>query len=278
VLARRRAEGHGVAANRSPSKKPRRGSAAGSRDPVLLRFADGSLAVFGATRVVAGEEIVVTLVPDDPSAVARLEGLRAPFGRGQTVGLAYGSRALWTRLVDVRHEFASGVEVWQITLRPEHGHGRGVMDEMSTTGHSADDVAVLRARRILLDEPLPGRPSYLSHPNPWGGGGRDGMLEGLVRGFGSMPVARSPLPPLFAAWTGDQASFVAIARLVAVCWLTLTGVIETITRLDLALTKTKGQPALRVLFEGTRRKLYDNAPAPVVRVEGRCPLRSSAAA
>jgi hypothetical protein len=69
-----------------------------------------------------------------------------------------------------------GDDRFTITLARDQDHGGGIM-EMATTGYSADDIAALRARRILLDESLPA-----ATPRQFGSG-RDSMLESLVRGL-----------------------------------------------------------------------------------------------
>jgi hypothetical protein len=146
-----------------------------------------------------------------------------------------------------------------------------MMDEMSTTGYSADDIAVLRARRILLDDPLPGRPAYLGRPNAWGGGA-DGMLESLVRGYGNFKVERSPLPQLYVAGRSKGAAFIAEARLTIILWLVLSNTVDTVTRLDLKSTKDKGKPALSIKFVGARPQHYHNVAPSKLVVEGTCVL------
>ena len=92
--------------------------------------------------------------------------------------------------------------------------------EMATSELSADDIARLRARRILLDEPLP-TPLGRSI----GGMPRDSMLDAFARGLQTpLPVDRSPLPPLFRRiGVADRGYFLEAARLTAVLWLRLLG-------------------------------------------------------
>jgi hypothetical protein len=244
-------------------------------DPVALLLPNGTLAVYGATRVSAAANLTMTLRAERPTDAAQLRALHGGVaggnvGRTAVIGVAYASTAAWARVTEVRHDVAGGQELWHLTLQPEP-LGAGVMDEMATTGYSADDIAILRARRILLDEPLPGRPTFLPR-NSVARGGQDALLDLLIRGQGKLAVDRSPLPAMYASWGDDHASFLQAARLAAVLWLTLTNVVEHVESLDLAFTS---DDALSVRFRGTRQRVYTNQDPATISVTGTCALERS---
>jgi hypothetical protein len=137
--------------------------------------------------------------------------------------------------------------------------------EMGTSSYSADDFAEMRARRILLNETLDQTPFA----------GRSGMdqqfMDLLIRGQSTpIQVPQSPFPGLYEKLGGDPPFFLAVARLVAVLWLRLSGVVEHIARLEMSLEGRE----LRVAFEGRRARKYSNVDPPTIRVEGTCRLTS----
>ncbi len=139
---------------------------------------------------------------------------------------------------------------------------RSHITEMGTAGKSADDIAELRARRILLDERLP---VGLDHAEKV-----DNTLEMLVQGLGTgRSVKASPLPALFQTLGRDRSRFLDAARLVAVLELHRTGTVEHILELDMRM---EGSDSLRVHFQGQRRKIYTSAPAHEITVDGVCQL------
>jgi hypothetical protein len=279
----------------------RGGRAAGV--PVVLRFEDGEVAAFRASRIEAGATITLELTSTAPGGAERLHVLQGARGREHWapevhVGLAYGAPptliAVWARVDAVTHEIADGQTRWRLTVTPAEAGG-GMMDEMAVNGLTADDVAGLRARRILLDERAPTRRPGDPRPDAWAGvtgtGGRDSMLELFVSGAmrqtgggrrpGLSTVERSPLPAAFTAWrrerqghrTSDAArdrdEFLESVRLIAGLWLILTGTVEQVRRLELAFVEDAG---LAVDFVGVRRRVYANRNPAVIEIVGTCPL------
>ncbi|GJG87325.1 hypothetical protein tb265_25060 [Gemmatimonadetes bacterium T265] len=285
-----RAARRGVDAAVPRAKKAPSRRAFSGRAPVVLRFDDGHVAAFGADRIEAGQTLVLDLVPLTPDDGVRLQALQAAtgpsaYGRTAAVAVAYGVppviTATWARVRDVSQEIVAGTARWRLTLEPRAEAG-GLMDEMSTNGYSADDIAELRARRILLDDrastrpagdPRPGKHPNEARLDPMVAMFVSGAVSGAARGgeFSLPAVEASPLPALDAAWSADRPSFLVAARLTAALWLVLTRVVAQVRKLDVA---DAGASRLSVDFEGVRRKLYENAPAAIIRVAGECPLRS----
>jgi hypothetical protein len=183
----------------------------------------------------------------------------------------FGARRLWVAFAEsaihgvaesVERTRVGGKERWDVTIAKETDRGEPM--EMATTGISADQIAELRARRILLDERPPSETSAWIRADP--------MLEVLVKGLGGVSaVERSPLPPLYASWTGSRTDFLAAARLTAVLALHASRTVEHVLELSMAWS---GESAITVRFHGRRKKVYTNRPAPEIRVEGICRLGS----
>jgi len=138
--------------------------------------------------------------------------------------------------------------------------------EMGTSLLSADDIAGLRARRILLNEGAVVPPGRSSQGRP-----DDSMVEVLVRGMqSSLSVEASPLPQLFhAVGVADQRYFLAAAKLTAVLWLKLSGTVAHVLELEMKLKRTN---SLEVHFRGARGRVYSNREPDIIEVDGVCRL------
>lgn len=226
---------------------------------VLLMTNEGYLLV-PSRLVEAGPESRLELLPENPRESAFLQGVTK--GRSDQIGIAFGSTALLARISDVKQVIEAGQEVWKLTLQEvETDYGAGMM-EVSVDGHPADEIAEMRARRILLNEPG----TRLAHE---GGDLNDNMLEIFIQGMSTpLKVPHSPLPGIYAEWKDDPATFLPIARLTAILWLRLSGAVERVFHLEIQLVD-KG---LRVDFEGQRRRRFSNVDPYVIRISGVCSL------
>lgn len=135
--------------------------------------------------------------------------------------------------------------------------------EMSFASTSADELAVMRARRILLNEnPAPEDLKSLSDINAI-------TRELFIGGQGTyLHVQRSPFPVLFQQHSADRERFLDLAWINAVANLKLTATVETIELLELILL---GE-SLQVEFRGKRKRKYSNVPPFAIEVSGICPL------
>ena len=222
-----------------------------------IRIESGEPQPFGGSP----SSVTLELETDGTAASARLAGLRGIRG---TVGVAYGSTGLLGRVTDVRQVVEGGRETWRVVLEPQQGGYGAGLTEMAFEGYSADDIARLRARRILLDERLPG------HERSSQGQINASMLESLVQGVSvALRVKRSPFPAVFASYRADTPLFLATVRLFAVLFLRLSGTVEHVLRLDLSMD---GPESVRVMFEGTRFNPYSNVDATRLEVAGVCDL------
>jgi hypothetical protein len=248
---------------KSAARKPQ---ARSSQSLVLIISPEGHPLFVEASRIEsAATNISMHLLTGDPKQAASIDSLRRST-RGQPIAVAFGTTALWARVVSVKQVVERGGGVWELELQPDENANRrsNVLTEYSFNNYSPDYIAELRARRILLDEKLPDALGV-------GRGGVSNLDAGLLEhavegGYGSrIQVKDSPLPTLFSALKGDSAQFLATAKLNAVLLLLLTNTIERIDRLELRL---KGGAKLSVKFEGQRTPRYSNRPPHVIKVEG----------
>jgi len=213
-------------------------------------------------RIEFADRLIIELTPDDTKSSAMINVLRQR--KGLRLGVAFGTTPVFGRVEEGKQTFEAGEERWLLVISPSTEHIQGVFAEMSFSSHSADEIAAMRARRLLLDERLETRGvGMVDQLN-------NATLETLVRGLNALvPVKGSPFPRLFRALGGDLQYFLAVARLFGVLFLYLSATVDRIHRLDLQITKPQ---ILSVVFEGQRPRRFANVDPPVLKVKGECDL------
>jgi hypothetical protein len=156
---------------------PPAGPDSGSWPPglALIRAPSGSMHFLPLLSVDVSAVITAVLLPGRSEDRVYLESLVSGRFNVPTIDFAFGFSAERARLTSATRTFDGGSDRYTLTLAPEPGAQRSIM-EMSTPGYSADEIATLRARRILLDEHLPASTERSQ------GFGSGSMLESLVRG------------------------------------------------------------------------------------------------
>ena len=269
------ATGQGAAPQKPASPKPGRtkGVAAGSGSGRAVD-SSGDWCLLGdaffrtkAVRRDRGGAIAVDIpsgTADTDAALGRLRPVR--FGGARSVGFAHLNDALLVRVEHVESVSTGGQQVWTVALRPEDAHyGGGLMEMGYGAGqrhYSADDLARLRAGRILLNDPPP-RPPVRHGLDP------DATLEGLIQGLGTaMPAKACVIQTVYKEY-GRSREFLKLARLACILQLKASGVVEEV--LGLALGPVR-QESVHVRFRGRRARAASNVEPPVIEVEGDCPL------
>lgn len=223
---------------------------------------------------VNSSEISLKLLPESPEETEFLNSLKT--GDGGDFAFAHRDYAAWVAPQAVS-ETSSG---WDVVLKKSQE--QGLHHEKRFGEFTGDQVAELRARRILLDEKL-------GVASPW-------LFEYRVRNGISLKhengleIHESPLPQLYQAFRETPVLFQKFARLVSVLYLKLSYTVEEILQLELELreedipvnlnggyphpryqTFRKG-PALKVRFKGRRHQYFSIRPATLLEFEGICPL------
>jgi Protein of unknown function (DUF1488)/CHAT domain len=233
-------------------------------DLTLLMTEEAGLMLVHAAEIENAEAIALNIVPDNDAETAYLSRLSV----GDLVSAAFGSTAVVVTLDQISQRRANGIETWRLVGTPNRGPYTPPLGEMSALGYSADKLAEMRGRRILLDERLavPQGPGTAELANQT-------MLEMFVRGFNvPLQVTHSPLPGLYKELRDRPALFIAAAKLISTMWLRLSGVVALIDELTLELTNS----ILSVRFRGRRFRAYTNADATVLEVVGSCELNRDA--
>jgi len=216
----------------------------------------------------AGGLIKLEISTENAEEEANLGALKSGrLGRSDSVSFAHRNDGTIAHIKDVSSEYRGDKLVWTISLQPEPPEKfSSFTSEISTTdggkSFSADDIAALRGRRLLLNDPPPapsGRTAMSSN-----------MLEMLIQGM-SLPikVKQGILPGLKPVPTGDPSEFLQIARLTMVYMLKVTGVFEHILELSVG---PLSENSVHVRCRGKRRALFMNVPTKEVVIDGDCAL------
>lgn len=218
--------------------------------------------IIPAERIETDTITTLRLIPNTRHQVAFLADLRDTWDK--SIAVAIGLDAFAANVEKVMQVREPAKEVWVLSLQPDKkAHGNSWM-EISFNGYSPDDLAELRARRILLNEQNPNRRLAITDRL------NAEMIEHSISGrneyFGNL---HSPFPALYAKYKDDQAQFLHAAQLFAVLFLGLSHTIKHIFKLDLKLQ----EPAkLSVRFEGQRPSQYANAEPRIIKIKGEYPL------
>ena len=162
--------------------------------------------------------------------------------------------------------------VCEVTLDVDsRNQGYDFFSEATVNGVSPDEIAKIRARRILLDEKLEDANPILGSSNVFD----QVVSEVYIRGMSSSShefkpkVTASPIPQLYRQFGQTPERFKKFARLSSIFHLKLSNTVESILQLDLELL---GPTQLQVRFKGIRPKFYSNVAPSTIEFEGICSL------
>ena len=212
----------------------------------------------------SGQSLKVTAVPADGEESAYLSRLAS---NGKPFAVAYGTDAFWVRMKGAK-DVVRDRRMMELTLQDETPKG-SIASEPSYNGISADQIAEMRARRILLAEKLP----TTGGSGGWGAQLSDSTLEIFVRGSIAgdrvLTVTESPLAALRRASTRIDDEFLLVGRLFCVLFLRLSRTVEHVVSLTLTATS---QNEVHVAFVGIRERRYSNEEPARIEISGVCRL------
>jgi hypothetical protein len=208
--------------------------------------------------------VISTQRAEDDTAIQALGSARSG---NDPIAFAHRNDALVVAVQDIESESVGEGLDWTIRLKPKSIEYGGLGNEMATEvngkHYSADDIAELRAGRILLNDPP---------PRPRGSSKSDELsqLEMCIKGIDIVePVERCVLRDLYARLGTDPTHYLRLARLAAIYALKAGDVVERVERLALGQIREDG---VHVSFAGKRRKKFTNVEPHPIEIEGDCPL------
>jgi hypothetical protein len=215
-------------------------------------------------------KITVEICSNSAEEDANIRSLRPErYGHSDIISFAYRNDGFLVRVESIEEEFEDDVCTWSLTLIPENTQYGGDTTECAYHGHdryySVDDIAELRGRRILLNNPpKPDRKRnyYLSDSS---------MIESFI----SSPINRNikvdscVLKELYPYFIDQPRKYLEVSRLAAIFYLKAANVVEQILELSLELIE---QDKVHVKFKGKRRRTSINVEPAIIQIEGDCYL------
>ena len=194
-------------------------------------------------------EISLELLPESSEDAAFLRSLRN--NRGSIVPIrnplafALGDHAAWVSPQEIAQNISGSQIVWKVVMKEDdHGQHDTFLGDMTVNNISPDQIAEMRARRILLDEPLKTVNPSLNQPNLMNQTESD--LDFFIGGGGSsyhetgLQIPKSPIPMLYQSFGQTNGRFEKFARLISVLYLKLSNTVEDVLELDLELLNSRG--------------------------------------
>lgn len=250
---------------------------------VLFRSVDGQCYFIPFQKICwDSTEISLTLCPNSSAQVAFLSRLRtrlrdvpaeSSIEQLEAIAFAHQEDAAWVKLREVAQISTECETVWEIHLKEEtvtsayKNRTEPVILEQLTL----DEVADLRAKRLLLDEKLDTASLSLTQTTVFD----QMLLEAQIRGelssqYGNrLQALASPIPELYQRFRNTPERFKKFARLISVLYLKLSNTVDDILQLDIKLLDST---ALNIKFKGRRASLNINREPTFLEFEGSCPL------
>ena len=194
--------------------------------------------------------IILQLLPiEDREQIAELKSLHpGEFHNRKQITYADQSEVGIMQVSSVESESSAGKTSFKIMLTPtQRSQNSGFAMEINYNNYSADEMARLRARLMLLGEPLP---------------------KDLEQFFPTTQVEEI-FPELWVKLQTQPRLFLPKAWLKAVYSLKMNGIVEDVLKLELGPINNKVMP---VRFRGRRRQVYANREPSIINFEGSCTL------
>ena len=216
-------------------------------------------------------EISLTLCPISSEQVAFLCSMRKD--RHDVLAFAHEEDATWVKPKEIAQISAEGGTVWEVVLKEDttgkaFKHRTEAVDFKNLT---PDQVAYMRAKRLLLDEKLETTNLFLKQTTVFD----QMLLENAIRGelssqYGNrLQALTSPIPELYQQFRNTPEKFKKFACLMSVLYLKLSNTLEDILQLDVELMSST---ELKVKFKGRRHQLDVNEESMLLEFDGICPL------
>lgn len=215
-----------------------------------------------STTIQADRSVVLCITPTTMEQIAGLRALQSGDSyRRKDATFANQHEAGITGVQSVVSETSQGKTLFIVTLAPlPQQNNNGILSEFSTTSYSADDIAELRARWIVLGHPLPRELEYLAS-----------SYQSRSTSSTTMTSSIRTLPQLWAVLGAEPRMFLPQAWLYAAYLLKTGGIVENIITFELGPIKDK---KMRVTLRGRRPRRYTNHEPATINIQGECVLET----
>ena len=203
----------------------------------------------------ANQTVIINISPANPDQEASLRKLQPDQHYKKKINYAYQNEAAMMRVESVLAKSIKGKTIFVLTLNPEQRSQPSSIMEMSINGYSADKIAELRARILLLNET-----PNIENKNDFS------MINSLIEGYGNeVKIKKSIFPDLWKQQKTQSHLFLPHARLAAVYSLIMSHTVEHILELKLALMKGN---VMSVKFRGQRKSSSINQEPAIIHFQG----------
>ena len=209
-------------------------------------------------------KISIRAIPKTPEDEAALEHLRSFFeGRNNTIGYAYQNDGGFARIDKMSSVSQAGTNHWAIEVTIAEESSFGYMTEMSFNQYSSDDIAEMRAGRLLINNPPP--------PRKRSGVTTDSYLESIIAGQSDSPAKTGEcvVRQVVQKYRSDLQQSLAWARLEAIFRLKAARIIGSV--FELTLGPVDGDK-LHVQFSGKRPRRNQTEEPETITIKGQCDL------
>ncbi len=196
---------------------------------------------------------IVTRSGHEEAAISSLRPKQ--YGGRNQIAFAVNNDAHEVEIESVDNETVDNKQVWRLKLRVIQRQSERM--EMSVNGVSANEIAKMRAGRLLLNEPPPKTPTHLN---------RDSFVESAVVGLDKYKVTGCVIQEVYRAHK-SQSDWRDIARLRAIFLLKMTGTIEHV--IDFSIGSIRSGK-VKITFRGKRPRQFGNVDPETIEIVGDC--------
>jgi hypothetical protein len=218
-----------------------------------------------SVRHTADNKIEFKVTTANGPEAAIFAALRAkPYGASSVLPFAVNTEAQLVRVQAIESISSDDKQVWSLTMtvnNDRYGSNIEMNYNVGNKTYSVDDIARLRAGRILINDPAP-------HTRSNRGYSVDDSILSWIEGTGSYPIKDCIVRNVYSRH-GTNPEWITFARLSAVFILKAAGIVEHVVELNIDLTK---DGTVKVKFRGQRARQYTNTPPTIIEIDGECSL------
>jgi hypothetical protein len=219
---------------------------------------------FEAERVLrpSKDKISIELFSTSGEEEAVLDSLRPHQHSNRAVlGFAYQNDGGIVQIEKVASSSHGGRNSWTVELSVREAN-QNAFSEINYENHSADDIAEMRAGRLLINDPPPPK-------KPKRGMRHDFLEYAIVGSDDAVKIDECVVRRILSQSKNDLEAGMKRARLEAVFRLKATGIVASIH--ELSLGPLNGNK-LHVRFRGQRPRHYQNVEPEIITIDGDCEL------
>ncbi len=240
-----------------PAKAPSSGTISTSGSLLLL---DGR--IYGASSVNEKPDgsVDVRVVPKTAEEEAALRGLRSDrFSHARNVSFAFRNLSFTGQVGEVSSQTTGAKPSWSVSLTPVET-GNDYMSDMGYNGISAEGLADMRARLLLLGE----------KPEARGSGSDSMLLHHIQSPLKDLGINEAAFAGLYKDHSASAVDFLRQARLWGLYYLRVSRICDDVLELKLGPVRA-GKMAVK--FRGRRKSRYSNGEPHEISFSGSCSLK-----